>query len=161
MRNQLSMNNNDDKKNMDSLKETKEFWSQRSGREISLEDAREIENNLFEFVNILIEWDEQDKKALGKSDQENESQGKDGCVSKVSGMKDKQARDVIQNLLKPKITTDGENITLSVEWPEDDDKDSNTDSDEGIDRLIEFYEDRFGKTLSRDEAKEIQRFLLK
>jgi len=149
------MTRDNDKMNIDSLKKTQEFWSKRSGREISLEDAREIESNLFEFINILLEWDQQDKKVQVEGNQKNESQGMDGCLPEASGMTDRQASQIIQDVLNPKVTTDGSNITLSVEWPEDDVEDSSSISEADVDSLIEYFRDRFGKTLSREQAQEI------
>ncbi len=45
-----------------SLEECREFWSNKYGRELSPEDAREIMETLYEFVQILVDWKRQDDK---------------------------------------------------------------------------------------------------
>ena len=43
------------------IEKTRLFWSERAGREISTEDAREISERMYEFISILVRWDKQDK----------------------------------------------------------------------------------------------------
>lgn len=50
------MHSNDDKH----IRRTVGLWSQKTGRQISEEDAREINANLSGFFSVLREWDERD-----------------------------------------------------------------------------------------------------
>ena len=52
-----------------SLKECRQFWPSRYGRDLTVEDAREIMETLHEFVQILMDWKRQeDEEAEVKSD---------------------------------------------------------------------------------------------
>ena len=65
----------------DSLEETRRFWSKRAGRELTLEDAREIMENLYEFVQILMDWKrEDDRKTAQVQDQGNTEDATGGQV---------------------------------------------------------------------------------
>ncbi len=46
--------------NLDGLAE---FWSRRTGRKVSREDAAEISRNLVGFFKVLLEWDSQERAA--------------------------------------------------------------------------------------------------
>ena len=53
-----------------SLEECRQFWSKRSDRELTQEDAREIMDTLYEFFTILMDWKrEDDRKATQVQDQ--------------------------------------------------------------------------------------------
>jgi len=45
------------KPTQDILNDTIAFWSERSGREISQEDAREMVANVSGFFTVLADWD--------------------------------------------------------------------------------------------------------
>ena len=55
-----------------SLEDCRQFWSNRYGRDLTVEDAREIMETLYEFVQILMDWKQQEheeaKEAHAKSD---------------------------------------------------------------------------------------------
>jgi sulfur relay (sulfurtransferase) DsrC/TusE family protein len=38
------------------LLETMQFWQERTSKHLTEEDAREISENLFNFVRILLDW---------------------------------------------------------------------------------------------------------
>ena len=46
------------KKKNDLLKSSQRFWSKKYGREISIEETKEIIDNITSFFEILLEWDE-------------------------------------------------------------------------------------------------------
>lgn len=43
------------------IQATMDFWSQKTGRQISEEDAREMNANISGFFAVLREWDERDR----------------------------------------------------------------------------------------------------
>ena len=42
------------------LQDTLQFWQKRTSRTLTEEDAREISENLFNFVQILLDWHRED-----------------------------------------------------------------------------------------------------
>jgi hypothetical protein len=45
-----------DKKESDIIEQTIRFWSNRYGRELSVEDGKEIVHNTVGFLRVLQEW---------------------------------------------------------------------------------------------------------
>ncbi len=43
------------------IQETADFWTRKSGRRVSDEDAREMHANLSGFFAVLLEWDANDR----------------------------------------------------------------------------------------------------
>lgn len=43
----------------------RQLWSRRAGRELSVDDVREINHNLTGFFRLLAEWDEAAERAPG------------------------------------------------------------------------------------------------
>ena len=48
------------------IKEARQFWQNRTPRELTDEDIREIDSNLIGFFEILLEWHEQDLQEQSK-----------------------------------------------------------------------------------------------
>jgi hypothetical protein len=46
-------------KNPDIINQTIDFWTKRTGQEISPEDAREMIQNISGFFQVLSEWDKE------------------------------------------------------------------------------------------------------
>jgi hypothetical protein len=46
------------------IDETANFWSRRSGRAISQEDARQIVENVAGFFSVLSEWEAAERRAI-------------------------------------------------------------------------------------------------
>ena len=44
------------------LKETLEFWQARTKRKLTIEDARQIQENMTGFFKIQLEWEAKEKK---------------------------------------------------------------------------------------------------
>jgi len=44
------------------LKETIELWQSRTKRKITEEDAREISETLYDFVQLLLSWQNEDQQ---------------------------------------------------------------------------------------------------
>ena len=40
------------------LEQTQAYWRERTGREVTAEDAREMVQNIADFFEVLQEWDE-------------------------------------------------------------------------------------------------------
>jgi len=57
------------KTKLDTIAKTVEFWSDRTGETITVEDAREIIENVTGFFRVLSEWDEDQKNIINKSKQ--------------------------------------------------------------------------------------------
>lgn len=51
-------------KNDKLIRETADFWTRKSGRRVSEEDAREMHANLSGFFAVLLEWDAKDRDGL-------------------------------------------------------------------------------------------------
>ena len=51
--------------NNDAIQYTINFWSQRTGAQISSEDAREMVGNIAGFFEVLQEWDERVSQIKG------------------------------------------------------------------------------------------------
>lgn len=50
------------KENKDFLKYSQRFWSEKYGRELSIEETKEIIHNLTGYFKVLIDWNSQNKK---------------------------------------------------------------------------------------------------
>jgi hypothetical protein len=50
------------------IEETAIFWSQKTGKAISAEDAREINKNISGYLAVLCEWDKRDRNCLDAID---------------------------------------------------------------------------------------------
>lgn len=48
-------------KNDKLIQETADFWTRKSGKRVSHEDAREMHANLSGFFAVLLEWDAKDR----------------------------------------------------------------------------------------------------
>ena len=55
-----------------SLEECRQFWSNRSGRDLTSEDAREIMETLYEFVQILMDWKLQEDREATEAQAESD-----------------------------------------------------------------------------------------
>ncbi len=51
-----------EKLNQESLEHTREFCFKRLGKELTLEDARQIRESLVKFFKLLKKWDRESKK---------------------------------------------------------------------------------------------------
>ncbi len=51
----------EEKKYQDSLEENRQYWSKQYGKELSLEEVQEINDNLCNFFELLMKWDEAEK----------------------------------------------------------------------------------------------------
>ena len=55
----MAMFSNNDK----CIQDTVDFWTQKTGKKVSEEDAREIISNTSGFFALLREWDERDRNS--------------------------------------------------------------------------------------------------
>ncbi len=58
------MHSNDDKR----IKATADFWSRKTGKPVSKEDAREINANISGFFSVLRGWDEKERRSAAHDD---------------------------------------------------------------------------------------------
>jgi hypothetical protein len=152
------------KRNQKSLEHTREFCSKRLGEELSLEDARQIREDLVTFFRLLKKWDRREKqKRLEACGQDAPSEPgadneKQDAESKPRMTVD-QAVEVLEEVTHPKYTSDGANNTCTVERPEEVENEPDQELDIASTRLIKQFKERFGKKLTEDEAKEMLDFL--
>ena len=58
--------NNENHANL--VMETIEFWEERSGRRVSVEEAREMIKSIIGYFKLLSEWDSADKSGSDRED---------------------------------------------------------------------------------------------
>lgn len=49
------------------IQATADFWSRKTGKRVSVEDAREMHTNISGFFAVLLEWDAKDRNNLQDS----------------------------------------------------------------------------------------------
>lgn len=59
-------------KNDKLIRETADFWTRKSGKRVSDEDAREMHANLSGFFAVLLEWDARDLDCPATDDGDNQ-----------------------------------------------------------------------------------------
>lgn len=124
-----------------------------------MEDARQIREDLVKFFKLLKKWDRKAKQKQQLEDNQgnksNTSSEED--LSSKPGMTTDKAVEGLEEVLHPRYTSDGENITCSADWPEEE-SDSKQEPDVTT-RLIDYFEKKFGKKLTENEAREMLNFL--
>lgn len=135
------------KDNDEFLERVRDYWSKKSGKELTLEDTEQILENT---IGLLSQFP-MPGRVRSEFDQE------------VGGSKltvDEAGR-IFAEVFQTSITKDGPNYTFSLVWP-DEAKDRSDPKRLGaifVDRLIVYFEENFFRTLTREVALDMMDFL--